>query len=115
MKSPITTHVLNTTKGRPASGIKVELYKMNESNKWDKLGAGTTDADGRINDLISKETVISPGTYRMTFDVGSYFQTQNIDSFYTSIPIAFTINNPDQHFHIPLLLSPFGYSTYKGS
>lgn len=115
MKSPITTHVLDTSRGCPAEDIHVVLEAQRGTGKWETLGEGSTDADGRINDLLPADTSFSPGTYRLTFDVTPWFRSQNIDSFYSSIPIVFTINNPDQHTHVPLLLSPFGYSTYRGS
>jgi 5-hydroxyisourate hydrolase len=115
MNSPITTHVLDTAQGCPAKNIHAVLEVLSKTETWDTVGEGTTDADGRINGLLPADAPLSPGTYCLTFDVTPYFQSQDVDSFYSSIPIVFTINNPDQHYHIPLLLSPFGYSTYRGS
>ena len=115
MNSPITTHVLDTVRGCPAIEIHAVLEVLNKLETWETVGEGHTDADGRINNLLSDNKLISPGTYRLTFDVSPYFPSQNVDSFYSTIPIVFTINNPEQHYHIPLLLNPFGYSTYKGS
>lgn len=113
MKSPITTHILDTAKGCPAESIKVTLEKLNESEQWESLGTGTSDADGRVNDLLDTLDQFHLGTYRLNFAVGPYFK--NIESIYTDIPITFTVKDINQHYHIPLLLSPFGYSTYRGS
>jgi len=115
MKSQITTHVLDTAQGQPAENIQVILEIQRTEKSWEILGEGRTDADGRINNILTNNDPISPRTYRLTFDVAPYFQAQDVDSFYSSIPIVFTISDTDRHTHVPLLLSPFGYSTYRGS
>jgi 5-hydroxyisourate hydrolase len=115
MKSQITTHVLDTAQGQPAENIQVILEIQRTEKSWEIVGEGCTDADGRINNILTNNDPISPGTYRLTFDVAPYFQAQDVDSFYSSIPIVFTISDTDRHTHVPLLLSPFGYSTYRGS
>jgi len=115
MKSQITTHVLDTAQGQPAENIQVILEIQHTEKSWEILGEGRTDADGRINNILTNNDPISPRTYRLTFDVAPYFQAQDVDSFYSSIPIVFTISDTDRHTHVPLLLSPFGYSTYRGS
>ena len=115
MNNPITTHILDTAKGGPAAGISAELEKLNESGQWERLGNGMSDVDGRINDLMDDHGQFSPGTFRLTFAVAPYFQSQNIESIYSDIPFTFIVQKTDQHYHIPLLLNPFGYSTYRGS
>ena len=115
MKSQITTHVLDTAQGQPAENIQVILEIQRTEKSWEILGEGCTDAFCRINNILTNNDPISPRTYRLTFDVAPYFQAQDVDSFYSSIPIVFTISDTDRHTHVPLLLSPFGYSTYRGS
>jgi 5-hydroxyisourate hydrolase len=111
--SPITTHVLDTAIGKPAAGIAVTLDKE-ENGAWRPVGQGTTDADGRIKNLV-KEGSLTPGYYRLTFDADGYFKAAKTQSFYKQIPIQFQIEATTQHYHVPLLLNPFGYSTYRGS
>lgn len=112
--SPITTHVLNTSLGRPAEGVPVVL-EFESPNGWEIIGKGMTNADGRISDLVSETTEIRVGVYRLTFDVANYFEARKIKSFYPTITVTFSIEDPGQHYHVPLLLNPFGYSTYRGS
>lgn len=112
MTSPITTHVLDISRGKPAVGIKAVLEVQSGSN-WKEIGRGTTNDDGRIADLLDSQ--ITPGLYRLTFATAEYFRTLKTESFYPKISIEFEIKNSDPHYHVPLLLSPFGYSTYKGS
>lgn len=112
MKSPITTHVLNTANGHPASGIRVTL-EFEENNEWKEIATGETNSDGRITDWLPSGKPAKTGKYRVTFNVGDYFGKG--DDFYSDIPILFHLNNPDEHYHIPLLLSPYGYTTYRGS
>ena len=111
MKSPITTHVLDTAKGQPAAGIETVLEKSQNGSGWLELGRGVTNDDGRINDLLSTETSLEQGMYRLTFETGSY----NPQGFYPYATIVFNIEQTDQHYHVTLLLNPFGYSTYRGS
>ena len=107
----ITTHVLDTSIGKPASGIDVVLeWKQND---WTQIGIGTTNDDGRIADLTT--TPIAAGHYRISFALAPYFEAQDVDAFYPAAHIEFIIKDPDQHYHVPLLLNPFGYSTYRGS
>ena len=108
--STITTHVLDTSLGKPAAGIRIELEYGGAI-----VGSGVTDADGRARDLVPKSATLDTGDYRLTFFVGEYFSKGNRDSFYTQIVVSFRIGESDQHYHVPLLLSPFGYSTYRGS
>ncbi|MFK7802942.1 MAG: hydroxyisourate hydrolase [Anaerolineae bacterium] len=111
--SPITTHVLDTALGKPAAGIQITLEKLN-GDDWQTLASGITNADGRVANLLA-EGSLEPGTYKMTFYTERYCKTVGFDTFYPYVPVIFEIENVDQHYHVPLLLSPFGYSTYRGS
>lgn len=113
--SAITTHVLDTARGRPASGVPVILSIRAEGGEWKALGQGRTNADGRLADLLSPDVALQVGTYRLTFDTDSYFSSLDQKSFYPSITIVFQVGDAAQHYHVPLLLSPYGYSTYRGS
>lgn len=113
-KGPITTHVLDVSRGQPAAGIVVQLEVLGADQAWTKLGEGTTDADGRILNLLAREG-FTAGQYRLTFAMGAYFQSQNISTFYPQVQIEFAVTAASEHYHVPLLLSPFGYSTYRGS
>lgn len=113
MKSPITTHVLDTAKGRPAQGITVVLELRDKTGAWAELARGVTNDDGRITDWLSPGEPAEEGIYRVTFHVADYFDEST--PFYSSIPVIFHLDEPESHYHIPLLLSPFGYSTYRGS
>ena len=104
----ITTHILDTSRGRPAAGVPVTLELQRES-AWHVIGSGVTDADGRLRTLTGP--TIEEGTYRLTFDVASY----NAQAFFPTVAIVFAVRDAGQHYHVPLLLSPFGYSTYRGS
>jgi len=110
----ITTHVLDTSKGTPAEGIKITLQASAGDNQWQDITSGITNSDGRISDFLSKDTVIAPGIYRMLFDTQAYFDQQKIKAFYPHVPVVFQIFDTE-HYHVPLLLNPFGYSTYRGS
>lgn len=115
MTSPITTHVLDTTRGKPAAGVPVTLDCEAAAGTWRLLGKGTTDADGRIRDLLPDGTILESGTYRLTFDTESYFTRMGMEAFYPQVPILFRLAATEQHYHVPLLLNPYGYSTYRGS
>lgn len=112
--SRITTHILDVSKGKPAINVTVVLEFLDQGSSWAEVNRGVTDADGRIRSL-TPETELKPGTYRLTFDSGSYFRSLNIETFYPEVVVTFKVVDADQHFHVPLLLSPFGYSTYRGS
>lgn len=115
IKSLITTHVLDLTKGKPAHGIPVVLEHQKADGAWAKLGGGLTDVDGRISNLLPEHGKLLRGIYRLTFETGSYFESTGIYTLYPYIPIIFELQDGVTHQHIPLLLSPFGYSTYRGS
>ena len=111
--SQITTHILDTSKGKPASGISIVLYRgLNDD--WNEMARGLTNSDGRITDLLSKEMVLPPGMYKLRFETKDYFEKDARSTFYPYIEIIFDIQSAE-HYHIPLLLNPFGYSTYRGS
>lgn len=115
MKSPITTHVLDTSQGKPASGILVVLEFQEKSGVWKDIGRSVTDADGRVSNFLDADRKLKAGSYRLTFDTGSYFSSHGITTIFLTVIVPFKINKPSEHYHIPLLLSPFGYSTYRGS
>lgn len=108
----VSTHILDTTRGRPASGVRVSL-EVEEAGSWKLLGEGTTNSDGRVSPLMAESP--APGTYRIRFFVGAYFDAQNIKAFYPEVSISFLVAEAGQHFHVPLLLNPFGFTTYRGS
>jgi len=111
----ISTHVLNLVTGLPARNIPVLLEARGALNTWRTVGEGYTNDEGRIDDLLPQGVRIQAGTYRLTFDVAAYFRSQSTVSFYPEIAIAFGIRDATQHHHIPLLIGPFGYTTYRGS
>jgi 5-hydroxyisourate hydrolase len=114
--SAITTHVLDTARGRPAAGVPVLLEMREESGGgWRQLGRGATDEDGRLRDLLPGGPLPGAGVYRLTFDTAAYFSSQGAEGFYPSVAVTFVVADAAQHYHVPLLLSPFGYSTYRGS
>lgn len=114
-ESRISTHVLDIAQGRPAQGIPVTLEGQGLAGIWKLLGKSRTDADGRSTDLYPANLRLQPGVYRLTFDVSTYFRSQHVTSFYPEVVVIFTLSDAGQPYHIPLLLSPFGYSTYRGS
>ena len=112
--SSISTHILDTARGTPAIGVAITLTKK-DSHQWQAIGSGKTNMDGRVPDLCENHPNLSPGTYKMHFDTKPYFTAMNNPVFYPYAEVVFTIDHNKQHYHIPLLLSPFGYSTYRGS
>jgi 5-hydroxyisourate hydrolase len=113
-RSPVTTHVLDLSKGQPAANLNA-LLEIQKSAGWAELGKGATNPDGRIDNLLSPHHPLTPGNYRLTFLTGEYFAAQKINSFYPSVTVTFRVGRSDEHHHVPLLLSPYGYSTYRGS
>ncbi len=110
----ITTHVLDTALGRPAAAVPIQLAFHEPDGTWRAIGAGETDADGRLRTLTPAGDV-DAGTYRITFDTAAYFATHGVAGFFPVVEIQFIVRDGDTHHHVPLLLSPFGYSTYRGS
>ena len=113
--SGITTHVLDTARGRPAAGVPVTLESRDEGGGWRVVGRGATDSDGRLRDLLPADSRLSEGDYRLTFDAGAYFDAVGLEGFYTEVSVSFVVRDAAAHYHVPLLLSPYGYSTYRGS
>jgi 5-hydroxyisourate hydrolase len=112
--SAITTHVLDTSEGRPAAGVPITL-EVEAAGGWELVGKAITDKDGRGSDLVPEETMLAAGVYRLIFDTARYFSAREVEGFYPEVTIIFKLRDPAQHYHVPLLLSPFGYSTYRGS
>ena len=111
--SQITTHILDTTLGKPAVGVSIILLQ-HQHGEWEQMAQGVTNQDGRIPDLLPKETILATGIYKMRFETKPYFDRSHTATFYPFVEIVFDINS-QEHYHIPLLLNPFGYSTYRGS
>ncbi|SEL28008.1 5-hydroxyisourate hydrolase [Colwellia chukchiensis] len=112
--SQITSHVLDTTRGQPVENLAISLFEQTQQG-WRELATGVTNADGRISDLLTAKHVLSAGVYRMHFATQAYFISQKVTGFYPYVDIVFEIDASGAHYHIPLLLTAFGYSTYRGS
>jgi 5-hydroxyisourate hydrolase len=110
----ISTHILDTVRGKPAADVPVRLEKQNTSGAWQLVTSARTDRDGRCSQLLPAEENL-PGIYRLTFDTGNYFLQQQMGTLYPQIEITFRAQENESHFHIPLLVSPNGYTTYRGS
>jgi 5-hydroxyisourate hydrolase len=111
----ITTHILDTAKGRPAAGVQVLLEFRGEGGDWHSISRGTTDLDGRLRTLYPDAKPLAPGVYRLTFDTGRYFEAVGTAAFYPEVVVVFETSPGEKHYHVPLLLSPFGFSTYRGT
>jgi 5-hydroxyisourate hydrolase len=112
--SQITTHILDTARGTPAVGVTISLSRR-VGDGWEKIGSGQTNSDGRVPGLCPAEQVLEAGSYCMDFAIGGYFESLEAPVFYPEARVVFNIDGDGQHYHIPLLLSPYGYSTYRGS
>jgi 5-hydroxyisourate hydrolase len=106
----LSTHVLDASAGRPAVGVSVTLQRR-AGDDWEPVASGSTDSDGRIKGLGEP----GAGVHRISFDTGGYFAAQNVPAFYPQVDVVFEITDPEEHYHVPLLLSPYAYSTYRGS
>jgi 5-hydroxyisourate hydrolase len=113
--STITTHVLDTALGRPAAGIRVTLEGTDSEGASRVIGTDVTDAEGRSRALLPEGTRTGPGEYRLRFETGAYFAASGREAFYPVVSVSFVVTAGGGHYHVPLLLSPFGYSTYRGS
>jgi 5-hydroxyisourate hydrolase len=113
-RTPISTHVLNTASGKPAAGVAVVLQYQAGKN-WEELGRSLTDLQGRAADLYPAKKPLQMGIYRVVYETGVYFKGQGTKTFFPQVEIIFEVEKTDEHYHVPLLLSPFGYSTYRGS
>lgn len=112
--NPLSVHVLDLQSGQPTAGIAVTL-EQRTGEQWRELAAGVTDAQGRIAALFPQDKPMAAGEYRIVFKTGEHYARQGQATFFARIPVEFTVDKPMQHYHIPLLLSPFGYSTYRGN
>ena len=111
----LSTHVLDTSLGTPGRGLALSLERWSADQNWQRIGGGTTDDDGRVRDLLDSDETLDIGRYRMSFETGAYFGSQSLSTLYPVVRIVFDVQGDGEHYHIPLLLSPFGYSTYRGS
>jgi 5-hydroxyisourate hydrolase len=111
----ISTHVLDTAQGKPAKDVPVRLDWQNPAGEWHVVASSRTDADGRCPQLLPENETLRAGTYRLAFDTASYYLAHKIQGLYPVVEITFQVRDGESHFHIPLLLSPHGYTTYRGS
>jgi 5-hydroxyisourate hydrolase len=111
----ISTHVLDLSTGDPAAGVEVTLELWSEGEGWWVLGSATTDDDGRLRDLVPAGRRLLPGTYRLTFASGTYFRNRGVESFHPEVTIVFRVRDASRHHHVPLLIAPWGYTTYRGT
>ena len=111
----LSTHVLDTSVGAPARGVAVILERVDDAGIAEPIGGGTTDQDGRLRDLAGGAGGFEPGVYRLRFATGAYFAGLGRETFFPEVTIEFSMRGAAEHYHVPLLVSPFGYSTYRGS
>ncbi len=113
----ISTHVLDTSRGQPAANVMVILERLAAEGVASTLEMtrARTDAEGRVRELLPNGAALGVGRYRLTFDTGSYFAAAGVEPFYPAVVVTFIVRNTSQHYHIPLLLNQYGYSTYRGS
>ena len=111
----VTTHVLDLADGRPAVGMAVALEVRDAAARWTRLGQGTTDVDGRLAGLLPADRHLEAGVHRLLFDTGAWFAERRLAGLYPEVSVVFDVSDPTQHYHVPLLLSPYGYSTYRGA
>lgn len=111
----ISTHVLDTACGLPARDVPVQLERQDASGQWRVLGSARTGSDGRCGQLLPQGEALVPRTYRLTFDTASYFAAQGLRGLYPVVQVVFSVHEGETHFHLPLLLSPNGFTTYRGS
>lgn len=113
-ENPLSVHVLNIQNGLPSADVTVTLERQTDG-KWEKLNEGVTNEQGRISALYPEGKALEDGTYRVVFETGEWFAKQNTETFFPEIPVVFTMSKTLDHYHVPLLLSPYGYSTYRGN
>jgi 5-hydroxyisourate hydrolase len=110
----ITTHILDLSTGKPAPGVRVALARIDDAQRT-TVGSGVTDADGRLRDLVPKAEKLNAGVFELAFETGVYFRSHGVEPFHPRVTIVVEISDAAQHYHVPLLISPFGYTTYRGS
>lgn len=116
MSAGLTTHVLDTSQEGPAAGVDVTLQRLDSSDETETINQGTTNDDGRLDEPLLTSEQMETGTYQLVFDVEAYYRESSSEStFLKRVPVRFMINDPSEHYHVPLLLSPGGYTTYRGS
>jgi 5-hydroxyisourate hydrolase len=113
--SRISTHIIETARGVPAKDVPVQLERQETPGDWRLLMSARTDRDGRCSDLLGEGVALTAGTYRLTFDTASYYAALKVEGLYPVVQITFAVHDGETHFHIPLLLTPNGYTTYRGS
>jgi 5-hydroxyisourate hydrolase len=113
--STVSTHILDTSRGAPGNGVAISLEVQNSDESWTEVSHAWTDEDGRVKPFFLVQQPLQRGIYRLVFDTESYFSSLSIDCFYPQVAVAFKIDDALQHYHVPLLISPYGYSTYRGS
>jgi 5-hydroxyisourate hydrolase len=111
----VSTHVLDTALGQPARSVEVRFERKENGGEWKELAFDRTDRDGRCSQLLPATESLVPGIYRLNFDIARYFSSQNLSALYPWVAITFQVRSGEEHFHIPLLLSANGYTTYRGS
>ena len=111
----ISTHILDVARGHPAEGVAVRLERHGATGDWQTLATKHTDQDGRCAQLLPENDALSPGLYRLHFDTENYFAKHGVEGLYPFVEISFQVREGEQRFHIPLLLTPHGYTTYRGS
>jgi 5-hydroxyisourate hydrolase len=111
----ISTHVLDIAQGQPATDVPVRLERQDAAGNWRLLTSAWTDQDGRCAQLLPENETLTPGVYRLEFDTGTYFDKRTFGGLYPFVEITFHVRDGEEHFHIPLLLSPNGYTTYRGN
>jgi 5-hydroxyisourate hydrolase len=111
----VSTHVLDVALGKPAQDLPVRLDRQGPGGEWVVLNSSRTDGDGRCADVLPESQVLRAGLYRLVFDTASYHGGQNVAGLYPVVEITFQVREGESHFHIPLLLSPYGFTTYRGS
>jgi len=113
--SGISTHVLDTSKGTPGIDVRVVLEREGAPGTWERLNEGRTDADGRVKSLLPSGRGLEMAAYRLTFETEPYFAKSGVSTFFPSVTVVFRVMDAGRHHHVPLLVSPFGYSTYRGT
>lgn len=111
----ISTHVLDLVQGAPAREVGVRLERRHATGDWRLLASGRTDQDGRCAQLLPEDEALSAGVYRLSFDTGGYYSAHNVETLYPTVEVSFRVRDGESQFHLPLLLSPAGYTTYRGS
>jgi 5-hydroxyisourate hydrolase len=113
--STISTHILDTSRGSPAQSVAICLEAQNTDESWTELSHAWTDEDGRVKPFFLVQKPLTAGVYRLVFDIEPYFSALGVESFYPQVTVVFNVDDDAQHYHVPLLINPYGYSTYRGS